>query len=168
MHRFCSKPYPLRLPRKAPYTTPRFSFPLLKRKPQAWGGVTHPKDNKPRLNCRFSSPNRILSQSIWNILVSTKEVLLCSKEDYVIYLIRPSSLPPEGKVTLLQTILFFFSFVDNFLAPSPSTSYKNQPFLYKSSPLARWDAAWLKNLLIKPVRSSNLPCWILFFNTGNL
>ena len=49
---------------------------VLKRKPQALGGVTCPQGNKPRINCNFNLfRNGILNQLIWNFLACTKEVI---------------------------------------------------------------------------------------------
>ena len=74
----------------------------------------------------------------------------------------PASPPREGD--LPETILSFLLLITS-LPHLPS--YKNLPCcttLWSSPLLARWDPAQFMNLLIKPIRSSNLPGEILFFN----
>ena len=96
----CSKPKLVTLrPRKSS---------LLKRKPQAQSGITCPQDSKLRFNLQFQPLSGILSQSMWNFLIST-EGLIChmdalhpTKEDEVICMVRPPALFSKGRWLCLK------------------------------------------------------------------
>ena len=109
------------------------------------------QDLIPNLIAVSASPRNVTSnQSIWNYSVCTGEVIhsveyFCHSEDVTL---------PKTIHSLLETSL-----------SHPFLPMKNLLFwtaVLSSFQLARWDAAWLMNHWIKPIRSLSLFSWILF------
>ena len=110
--------------------------------------VLSPGGSQPRLNtwpnCSFSlSQEWSLSQTVWNFMVSSNEVIG----------LRDPTRPPKKD----EIILFLVPAA--FCLQKPSISYSSSKFFL----LARWDEAQFLNGWRTPVLS--LSSWVLFLNT---